>query len=77
MRAWLRTRLREQATWREVGFAAVSLAALWVIDLGVVSLAGWLPVMLMSAPLQPGMGVSRPCRWRSPGPRRCRSRRTR
>ncbi|MBB5136495.1 signal transduction histidine kinase [Thermocatellispora tengchongensis] len=56
VRAWLRTRLREQATWREVGFAAVSLAALWVIDLGVVSLAGWLPVMLMSAPLQPGMG---------------------
>jgi signal transduction histidine kinase len=49
----LGTRLREQATWRELGFAVVSLLALWWIDLGLLALSVWLPIGLMSAPLQP------------------------
>ncbi|MGN9788017.1 sensor histidine kinase [Nonomuraea sp. ZG12] len=49
----LRTRLREQASWRELGFAAVAVLALWWIDLGLVALGLWLPLALMSAPLQP------------------------
>ncbi|MCG5212635.1 sensor histidine kinase [Streptosporangium soli] len=52
-RAWLATRLREQATWREFGFGVVSVTALWWIDLGLVTLGMGLPVMLITAPLQP------------------------
>lgn len=48
--AWLRTRLREQATWREFGFTVVSSLALWWIDLGVVFFALYLPAVGISAP---------------------------
>lgn len=37
-RAWLLTRLRERATWRELGYAVVSAAALCWIDLGVLAI---------------------------------------
>ncbi|MDF5759152.1 sensor histidine kinase [Spongiactinospora sp. TRM90649] len=53
-RAWFTVRLREQATWRDLGFTVVALFALWWIDLGVISLATWVPMLLLSAPLQPG-----------------------
>ncbi|GAA3412182.1 sensor histidine kinase [Streptosporangium vulgare] len=53
----LRTRLRDQASWRELGFAAVSVLALWWIDLGLVALGLWLPLTLMSAPLQPSVDL--------------------
>ncbi|WP_436757515.1 histidine kinase [Streptosporangium sp. V21-05] len=46
---------RDQAGWRELGFAAVSVLALWWIDLGLVALGLWLPLALLSAPLQPSV----------------------
>ncbi|GGK81401.1 histidine kinase [Sphaerisporangium melleum] len=54
-RAWLATRLREQVTWRELGFTVVAVSVLWLMDIGLVSSALWLPLLLMSAPFQPGM----------------------
>ncbi|UYM07622.1 sensor histidine kinase [Solicola gregarius] len=38
LRAWLLTRLRERSTWRELGYAVVSAAALCWIDLGVLAI---------------------------------------
>ncbi len=55
LRAWLSTRAREQATWRDLGFTVVGLSVLCWMDLGLVSSAFWLPVLLMSGPFQPGM----------------------
>ncbi|GLX93680.1 sensor histidine kinase [Herbidospora sp. NBRC 101105] len=55
LRAWITTRVREQATWRDLGFTVVALSVLCWMDLGLVSSAFWLPVLLMSAPLQPSM----------------------
>ncbi|PZG53891.1 sensor histidine kinase [Spongiactinospora gelatinilytica] len=52
-RAWFATRLRDPATWRDLGFTMLALLALWWIDLGFVGLATWVPLLLMSAPLQP------------------------
>ncbi len=37
-RAWVLTRLRERSTWRELGYAIVSAAALCWIDLGVLAI---------------------------------------
>ncbi|GGO72019.1 sensor histidine kinase [Nonomuraea cavernae] len=54
-RAWLATRLREQATWRELGFTAVAASVMWWMDLGLVSSAIWLPLLLMSGPFQPSL----------------------
>ncbi|MEU0570700.1 sensor domain-containing protein [Nonomuraea sp. NPDC005983] len=58
-RGWhgLRARLADQATWRDYGFALLVLVGLWAIDLGVISLAGSLPLILLTAPLQPSAGV--------------------
>jgi signal transduction histidine kinase len=47
---WLRTRLREQATWREFGYTVVSLGALWWIDLMMLGLALGIPVSLIVTP---------------------------
>jgi signal transduction histidine kinase len=47
---WLRTRLREQATWREFGYTVVSLGALWWIDLVMLLLALGIPVSLIMTP---------------------------
>ncbi|MEI5519652.1 sensor domain-containing protein [Streptomyces brasiliscabiei] len=49
-RAWIRTRLREQATWRELGFTAVSATALWWMDLLVLAFALALPVLVITSP---------------------------
>ncbi|MFD2352325.1 sensor domain-containing protein [Nonomuraea ferruginea] len=54
-RAWLATRLREQATWRELGFTVIAVSVMWWMDLGFVSSAIWLPLMLLSAPFQPSL----------------------
>ncbi|NBE56136.1 sensor histidine kinase [Streptomyces boluensis] len=51
LRAWLRTRLREPATWRELGFTAVSLTALWWMDLLVLGFALCVPVLVLLSPL--------------------------
>lgn len=51
LRAWLTTRLREPATWRELGFTALSLVGLWWMDLGVLFGALAVPVIVMASPL--------------------------
>jgi signal transduction histidine kinase len=48
---WLRTRLREPATWRELGFTAVSATALWWMDLLVLGFALVVPALVMMSPL--------------------------
>ncbi|MER8067030.1 sensor domain-containing protein [Streptomyces sp. NPDC094034] len=50
-RGWLHTRLREPATWRELGFTAVSLTALWWMDLLVLGFALAVPVLVMLSPV--------------------------
>nr|WP_184988263.1 sensor domain-containing protein [Sphaerisporangium rubeum] len=57
-RAWLATRIHEQATWRDLGFAVVAVSVMWWMDIGLVSSALWLPLLLMSGPFQPGMTPS-------------------
>ncbi|THC53559.1 sensor domain-containing protein [Streptomyces cellulosae] len=48
--AWVRTRLREPATWRELGFTVVSGTALWWVDLLVLAFAVVVPVLLIVTP---------------------------
>jgi signal transduction histidine kinase len=50
-RAWLSTRLREQATWREFGYVVVCALALWWIDAGMLAAAVGIPIALMLSPL--------------------------
>jgi signal transduction histidine kinase len=54
VRAWLRLRLREPATWREFGFTVVTLGGLWWIDLGVLTYSLVVPFYLISTPLDEG-----------------------
>ncbi|MDN5851852.1 MAG: sensor histidine kinase [Actinomycetia bacterium] len=42
LRAWVRIRLRERTTWRELGYAVVSALALCWIDLGVLAITAGL-----------------------------------
>ncbi|GII96040.1 histidine kinase [Sinosporangium siamense] len=53
---WI-SRLRDPSVWRDYGFAMLAFTGLWMIDFGVIALAGWLPLMLISAPIQPDMHV--------------------
>jgi len=48
--AWLRVRLREQATWREFGYAMVSASVLCWMDLLVVIAAVYVPLSLLLGP---------------------------
>ncbi|MGI5196284.1 sensor histidine kinase [Streptomyces sp. CA-288835] len=48
---WVRTRLREPATWRELGFTAVSATALWWMDFLVLGFALVVPVLVIMSPL--------------------------
>jgi signal transduction histidine kinase len=48
--AWALTRLREQATWREFGYAMLSAFALWLIDAFVTAVALAPSVAMMLAP---------------------------
>ncbi|WP_234434762.1 MULTISPECIES: sensor histidine kinase [Streptomyces] len=47
--AWLRLRYREQATWRELGFALLAAFVLWPIDLAVVGCVLAVPGYLVAA----------------------------
>ena len=73
--AWVLTRLREPATWREFGYAMLSAFALWVIDAFVIGVALGPPVVAMLAPAigQPDVTgfrvISGSGCWRSRGPR--------
>jgi signal transduction histidine kinase len=48
--AWAITRLREQATWREFGYAMLSAFALWLIDAFITAVSLAPPVAMMLAP---------------------------
>jgi len=49
--AWLTTRLREQATWRELGYALLFAGLLWPVDALVVTVALLVPLSMVAAPL--------------------------
>ncbi|MEV4417514.1 histidine kinase [Catellatospora sp. NPDC049609] len=54
-------RLGEPGTWREIGYAVLSACVAWWLDLAVVMLSLFPPLLLMSAPLQPsGPGAELP-----------------
>ncbi|MFF9816472.1 sensor histidine kinase [Streptomyces sp. NPDC014006] len=51
LRSWLTTRLREQATWRELGHALLCAALLWPAEALVVTVAVLFPVAMAATPL--------------------------
>ncbi|MET9291064.1 sensor domain-containing protein [Streptomyces sp. NPDC003077] len=51
LRAWLSTRLREQATWRELGHALLFAVLLWPVDALVITVALLFPLSMVGAPL--------------------------
>ncbi|MFE1906308.1 sensor histidine kinase [Streptomyces gardneri] len=50
--AWLRLRVGEQATWRELGHGLLLATVLWPLDLIALAVGVGLPLALLSAPLQ-------------------------
>jgi signal transduction histidine kinase len=51
LRAWLAVRLREQATWRELGYTMISAALLCWMDAIVVAGSIYAPLMLLLGPV--------------------------
>ncbi|MFQ6143089.1 sensor domain-containing protein [Streptomyces seoulensis] len=51
LRPWLSTRLREQATWRELGHALLFAALLWPVDALAVTIGLLCPLSLVATPL--------------------------
>ncbi|MEU6351186.1 sensor domain-containing protein [Streptomyces sp. NPDC047072] len=49
--AWLTTRLKEQATWRELGYALLFAGLLWPVDALVVTGALLFPAAMVATPL--------------------------
>ncbi|MDX2813206.1 sensor domain-containing protein [Streptomyces sp. PA03-5A] len=49
--AWLTTRLRERATWRELGYALLFAGLLWPVDALLVTVALAVPVSLVATPV--------------------------
>ncbi|NUT33706.1 MAG: sensor histidine kinase [Hamadaea sp.] len=45
--------LREPGSWREIGYAVLNACVAWWLDLAVIMLTLFPPLLLMSAPLQP------------------------
>ncbi|MFE6835548.1 sensor domain-containing protein [Streptomyces sp. NPDC057705] len=52
LRAWAGLRYREQATWRELGYAVLHGFLLWWVDLVAVGTLLGLPLLLLTTPLQ-------------------------
>ncbi|MYR42319.1 sensor domain-containing protein [Streptomyces sp. SID5910] len=50
-RAWLTTRLREQATWQELGHALLLAVLLWPLDALVLTVALFFPLSMAATPL--------------------------
>jgi signal transduction histidine kinase len=50
-REWLRVRLREQVTWREIGYVVFSGAVLCLMDALVMLFAVWFPVTFLFNPI--------------------------
>lgn len=48
--AWLRLRVREQATWRELAYAVLMAFVLWPLDLAAAACTLVLPLLLAGAP---------------------------
>jgi signal transduction histidine kinase len=53
--AWLSTRLRERATWWELGYLALSGTLLWPLELAVLVAAVLFPASTLAAPLLTGL----------------------
>ncbi|WP_409238493.1 sensor domain-containing protein [Streptomyces sp. PA5.6] len=51
LRSWLTTRLREQMTWRELGYALLFAVLLWPVDAAAVVVALFLPLSVVATPL--------------------------
>ncbi|MFE2184694.1 sensor histidine kinase [Streptomyces sp. NPDC059455] len=51
LRAWLTTRMRERATWRELGHALLFAVLLWPVDALVVAVALLCPLSMAATPL--------------------------
>jgi signal transduction histidine kinase len=51
VRAWLTTRLREQTTWRELGYALLFAGLLWPVDALTVTVALLVPLSMVATPL--------------------------
>ncbi|MEV7813956.1 sensor domain-containing protein [Streptomyces flaveolus] len=49
--AWLTTRLREQATWRELGYALLFAGLLWPVDALAITVALLFPLSMVATPL--------------------------
>lgn len=49
--AWLTTRLREQATWRELGYAFLFAGLLWPVDALAITVALFFPLSMVATPL--------------------------
>jgi signal transduction histidine kinase len=54
--AWVAGRYGEQATWRELAYAALFGIVLWPLDLAVVTLFVWIPGAFLTAPLPAVIG---------------------
>src|SRR4051794_17186931 len=52
--AWLLARLRERATWRELGFLALSGTLLWPLELAVLTAGLLLPAVTLTGPVLAG-----------------------
>ncbi|MFI1941708.1 sensor domain-containing protein [Streptomyces purpureus] len=50
--AWLKTRVQEQATWRELGYAVLHATVLWPLDLLALAAGIGLPLAVAAAPVQ-------------------------
>ena len=51
LRAWLTTRLREQGTWRELGYALLFAGLLWPVDALAITVALLYPLSMVATPL--------------------------
>ncbi|WP_405536951.1 sensor domain-containing protein [Streptomyces sp. NBC_00075] len=51
LRAWLVVRLRERATWRELGYVVLFAGLLWPVDALVVAVGLLVPVSLVATPV--------------------------
>ncbi len=49
--AWLTTRLREQATWRELGYTLLFAGLLWPVDALAITVALFFPLSMAATPL--------------------------
>ncbi|MFF3617369.1 sensor histidine kinase [Streptomyces sp. NPDC002580] len=54
LRAWLTTRLREQATWREFGYALLFAGLLWPVEALALVVALIVPLSMVATPLLMG-----------------------